>query len=57
MAFAGKFLWCSGDKYVLQEDGGTTYDVDHQDDVKKFEGKRVKVHGTLHPTGKKILIQ
>jgi outer membrane biosynthesis protein TonB len=47
----------SGDKYVLQEDGGTTYDVDHQDDVKKFEGKRVKLHGTLDPTGKKILIQ
>jgi hypothetical protein len=47
----------SGDKYVLQEDGGTTYDIDHQDDVKKFEGKRVKVHGTLDATGKKILVQ
>lgn len=47
----------SGDKYVLQEDGGKTYDVDHQDDVAKFEGKRVKVHGTLDPTGKKIMIQ
>jgi cytoskeletal protein RodZ len=47
----------SGNKYVLQEDGGTTYDIDHQDDVAKFEGKRVKVHGTLDPTGKKILVQ
>ncbi len=47
----------SGDKYVLKEDGGTTYDIDHQDDVAKFEGKRVKVHGTLDPTGKKILVQ
>jgi Cu-Zn family superoxide dismutase len=47
----------SGDKYVLQEEGGKTYDIDHQDDVAKFEGKRVKVHGTLDPTGKKILVQ
>jgi cytoskeletal protein RodZ len=47
----------SGDKYVLQEDGGTTYDVDHQEAVQKFEGKRVKVHGTLDATGKKILLQ
>jgi hypothetical protein len=48
----------SGDKYVLQDAAsGTTYDIDHQDEVKKFEGKKVKVHGTLDSTGKKILVQ
>ncbi len=47
-----------GDKYMLQDAAsGTTYDIDHQDDVKKFEGKKVKVHGTLDSTGKKILVQ
>ena len=45
------------DKYVLQDDAGHTYDVDHQDDVKKFEGKRVRIQGTLDPTGKKILVK
>lgn len=47
----------SGDKYVLQEDSGKTYDIDHQDDVKKFEGKKVRVQGTLDASGKKILVK
>ena len=48
----------SGDKYVLQDaDTGTTYDIDHQDEVAKFEGKRVKVKGTLDASGKMIHIQ
>lgn len=48
----------SGEKYVLQEDtSGTTYDVDHQAEVKKFEGKKVRIHGTLDPNGKLIHIQ
>lgn len=48
----------SGDKYVLQEDtSGSTYDVDHQSEVKKFEGKKVRIHGTLDPNGKLIHIQ
>lgn len=48
----------SGDKYVLQDSGsGTTYDIDHQDQVKKFEGKRVRVKGTLDPNGKMIHVQ
>jgi hypothetical protein len=47
----------SGDKYVLKDDSGKTYDIDHQDDVKKFEGKRVKVQGTLDPTGTKIQVK
>jgi len=47
----------SGDKYVLKDDSGKTYDIDHQDDVKKFEGKRVRVQGKLDETGKKILVK
>ena len=48
----------SGDKYMFQEEStGKTYDIDHQDDVQKFEGKKVKVHGTLDASGKIIHIQ
>lgn len=47
----------SGDKYVLKDDSGKTYDIDHQDDVKKFEGKRVKVQGKLDETGTKIMVK
>jgi Protein of unknown function (DUF5818) len=47
----------SGDKYVLQDDKGVTYDIDHQDVVKKFEGKKVRVVGTLDSTGKMIHVQ
>src|ERR1700733_8694898 len=48
----------SGDKYMLQDEAsGQTYDVDHQDEVQKYEGKRVKVHGTLDPGGKMIHLQ
>ena len=47
-----------GDKYVFQEQAtGTTYDIDHQDEVKKFDGKKVRVHGTLDPNGKMIHVQ
>jgi len=47
----------SGDKYVLKEDSGKTYDIDHQDEVKKFDGKRVRVKGKLDDTGTKIQVQ
>lgn len=47
----------SGDKYVLKDDSGKTYDIDHQDDVKKFDGKRVKVLGRLDATGTKIQVK
>ncbi len=47
----------SGDKYMLKDDAGKTYDIDHQDEVKKFEGKRVKVQGTLDATGTKITVK
>jgi len=46
-----------GDKYVLKDDSGTTYDIDHQAEVAKFDGKRVRVQGTLDPTGKKIIVK
>ena len=47
----------SGDKYVLKDDTGKTYDIDHQDEVKKFDGKRVRVKGKLDDTGTKIQVQ
>jgi hypothetical protein len=48
----------SGDKYVLQDTStGNTYDIDHQDEVQKYEGKKVKVHGTLDASGKIIRLQ
>jgi hypothetical protein len=46
-----------GDKFVLKEDSGKTYDIDHQADVAKFEGKRVRVQGTLDSSGTKILVK
>lgn len=48
----------SGDKCMLQDEAsGQTYDIDHQDEVQKYVGKRVKVHGTLDPSGKLIHLQ
>jgi len=48
----------SGDKYKFQDaDSGNTYDIDHQDQVQKFEGKKVRVHGTLDPSTKMIHVQ
>ena len=47
----------TGDKYMLKTDSGKTYDIDHQDDVMKFDGKRVKVQGKLDDTGTKILVK
>lgn len=46
-----------GDKYVLKDESGHTYDIDHQDEVKKFEGKRVRVQGTLDPSSNKIMVK
>ncbi len=48
----------SGDKYKFQDaDTGNTYDIDHQDQVQKFEGKKVRVHGTLDASTKTIHVQ
>jgi cytoskeletal protein RodZ len=48
----------SGDKYVLQDAAsGLTYDLDHQDELAKYEGKQVRIHGTVDATGKMIQVQ
>ena len=47
----------TGDKYVLKDDSGKTYDVDSQEQMKKFEGKRVRVKGVLDETGTKIMVR
>ena len=39
-----------GSKYVLRA-SGTTYDLDDQDQAKQFEGKQVKVAGSLDASG------
>jgi uncharacterized protein YdeI (BOF family) len=47
----------SGNKYMFQDAAsGNTYDIDHQDLVQKFEGKKVTVHGTLDAESKMIHI-
>ena len=43
--------------WALKTDSGKTYDIDHQDDVKKFEGKKVRVQGKLDETGTKIQVK
>jgi cytoskeletal protein RodZ len=48
----------SGDKYTFQEEAtGKTYDIDHQNEVQKFDGKKVKVHGTLDASANMIHVQ
>ncbi len=47
-----------GDRYMLHDEtSAQTYDLDHQDQVQKFAGKRVRVHGTLDQNGKMIHLQ
>lgn len=43
-----------GDRYGLQDASGKTYDLDKQDGLKQYEGKQVRVKGTLDPDGKTI---
>jgi uncharacterized protein YdeI (BOF family) len=44
-----------GDRYALQDaSNGKTYDIDKQDGLKQYEGKQVRVRGTLDPDGKTI---
>ena len=47
----------SGDKYVLQDASGKTYDVDRQEELKKYDGKQVRIKGTLDPDGKTIHVK
>ena len=44
----------AGDKYVLQDASGKNYDIDRQDGLKQYEGKQVRVKGTLDADGKTI---
>ena len=47
-----------GDKFMLKDSStGATYDVDHQEEVSKFEGRTVRVNGVLDPTAKIIHLQ
>jgi hypothetical protein len=47
-----------GAKYMFQDSStGQMYDIDHQDEVKKFDGKRVRVRGTLDAQTKTIHVQ
>lgn len=47
-----------GDKYMFQEaSSNQIYDIDHQDEVKRFDGKKVRVRGTLDPQAKMIHVQ
>jgi len=56
-SFTGTILK-TGDKYVLQDAaGGSNYDLDHQDQLQKYENKKVRVHGTLDASGKLIRLQ
>jgi hypothetical protein len=56
-SFTGTILK-SGDRYVLQDGTtGNNYDLDHQDQLQKYENKKVRVHGTLDPSGKMIRLQ
>jgi hypothetical protein len=56
-SFTGTVVKSNG-KYVFQDEAtGNTYDIDHQDEVQKFEGKKVKVRGTLDANSKMIHVQ
>jgi hypothetical protein len=42
---------------MLKDDSGKMYDIDHQADVAKFDGKRVRVQGKLDDSGTKIMVK
>jgi uncharacterized protein YdeI (BOF family) len=54
--FAGTIVK-AGDKYVLQDASGTSYDIDRQDLAKGHEGQKVRIKGTLDPDGKTIHVK
>jgi hypothetical protein len=47
----------TGDKYILQDASGTSYDVDRQDLIKKYDGQKVRINGALDPDGKTIHVK
>lgn len=50
----GKIAKSDDGKYVLVDTSGTTYQLDDQDNAKKFEGKIVKVSGTVDSSSNTI---
>ena len=54
--FAGTIVK-TGDKYVLQTSAGAAFDVDRQDLLAKYEGKQVRINGTLDADGKTIHVK
>ena len=44
----------AGDKWVLQDASGKSFDLDNQNLAKQYEGKSVRVQGMLDPDGKTI---
>lgn len=47
----------SGDRFMLQDADGKTFDIDNQGEAKKHEGKQVTIKGTLDPDGKTIHVK
>lgn len=48
----------SGDQFILKDDSGkVTYQLDDQQSASKFEGKQVKVTGTLDASNNTIHVQ
>jgi Protein of unknown function (DUF5818) len=47
----------AGNVYVLQDASGNSYTIDHQELAQKYEGKQVRIKGTLDPDGKTIHVQ
>jgi hypothetical protein len=54
--FAGTIVK-AGDKYMLQDANGTSYDIDRQDLAKDHQGQKVRIKGTLDPDGKTIHVK
>jgi Protein of unknown function (DUF5818) len=51
---SGKIAKSDDGKYVLVDSAGTTYQLDDQSAAKKFDGKAVKVSGTVDTSSNTI---
>jgi len=47
-SFTGKLVK-DGDRYILQASGNSTFQLETEGDLKKYENQNVKVFGTLSP--------
>jgi hypothetical protein len=45
-----------GGRYILKVSGTNVYELDDQEQVKPYEGKQVKIAGTLDPTGNRLYV-